>query len=111
MKKEKKLYSVSLEYEMAVIAEDESDAIYIARRNVGDDETSMETATLITERRHIPYGYENSYPYGDFDTEDFDGTLSEIFDRIEERKAEEDRKKRIFEEMDKKQLKFDFYQP
>lgn len=108
-----KLFSVCLEYEMVVIADDENKAIYVAKQNLNNEDPLNEMVSPIHCRQQIPSGWDNSYPYMSTcvfctDNTDLEGTCDEIFKRIEEREAEEERKRKIAEELDRKQLKFFF---
>lgn len=107
-----KLFCVTFEAEvdMVVLADSEHDAREKAEDNTWDlDPEWYTTARVIEKRIQIPAGWENDYPFGDCPEEEiYKGTCSEIFDALEEKWAEEERKRKIAEELDRKQLKFDF---
>jgi len=97
---------------MVVLAENEqeaiSDAHYEVEHGSGSDECLSEWAKLVESRKDLPYGWDNSEPYGVTDNEDLMGTCGEIFQRIEEKEAETKRKEAIRASVDRRQLKFDF---
>jgi len=105
-----KLYNVEISWEIPVLAENEQEAIKDAIYNIHDykEEPTLDFVKEIKERSDLPYGCENKCPYGLTDDEELEGTCGEIISRREKAKAEEDRKRKLWEEQDKKQLKFDF---
>lgn len=68
----KKLYVVSIETEIVVIAEDEAEAEMAAR----DAALDVESDFAAREMTYLPSGWESdSIPYGDGDDEDQDRTI------------------------------------
>lgn len=107
----KELFHVYLEFELdsVVLAENENEAIDEAKDSIYmSDAEWFTSAKPIKERSDIPFGWEGYEPLAIPDTEEMSGTCKEIFDRIEQEFEEEERERRIKEEMDKKQLKFSF---
>jgi len=101
----KKLFNVTIENEICVMAENREQAESVAR-NSFEDEDKYNFAYWATEVRqsdpHINPDNEDCVPYGSIENK----TCGEIVKEMQE--AEELRKIRV--EADKKQLKFGFYE-
>lgn len=65
--KPKRLYSVTIEHTLYVIAEDDSEAEREGQSNVGDVSPSFTTAYEITKIEQIDVDWLNERPFGDYE--------------------------------------------
>lgn len=94
----KKLYEVETELVLYVMAENESDAVEVAQRNIRDETDNLSEHQFSACRpTHYCANWENEYPYGS----DTDQTVKEIMEA--EKEAAKKQAEREFWE--KKQLK------
>ena len=108
-----KVYNVNLEYNFVVIAENETEAIREAKEfcdSIFSEDFLDIFAIEIDSSKNVPAEWLDEDPLGDPESEEFEGSCREIFDKIEARKVEEERMRKIKEEIDRKQLKFPFYE-
>jgi len=92
----KKLFNVTLEYEMVIVAEDEEEALYGAKQNIENEYAPFENVSLISCKSEIPEDWMNYEPLGFSEDPKMSGTCRDIFDNIEKaKKEEEDRKKAV----------------
>lgn len=74
----KKLYEVEIELHMYVMAENESEAISVAQRNVKDEADNLSDFDFAANRTTCCYAnWENEYPYG-ADTNDTVGEILKL---------------------------------
>jgi len=94
----KKLYEVETELILYVMAENESEAIVVAQRNIRGEADSLSEHQFSAYRpTHYWANWENEYPYG----ADTNQTVGEIM----EAEKEDARKRAESEEWEKKQYK------
>ena len=98
--KQSKLYEVSVELTLCVLADNEQDAQSLGNEHAADECDNLTKSDFVANRmKYIPQNWQNACPYGNnyYD----DRTVQEIFDA--EKASDEDERKRI--EFEKRQRK------